>query len=85
MIKKNYWIKVNENLLKELGFRLEYEVIEYSEFLEEKQTFKEISKEKFYKKIEENIDKLFLAVDKTKEFIKCNTPIIDITYMKRGV
>ena len=78
-------IKVNENLLKELGFRLEYEFIEYSEFLEEKQTFKEISKEKFYKKIEENIDKLFLAVDKTKECIKCNTPIIDITYMKRGI
>lgn len=78
-------IKVNENLLEKLGYRLEYEVIEYSEFLEEKQKFKEISKEIFYEKIKENIDKLFLAVDGTKEFIKCNTPIIDIDYIKRGV
>ena len=78
-------IKVNENLLEKLGYRLEYEVIEYLEFLEEEQTFKEVSKEFFYKKIKKNINKLILAVDEEKEFIKCNTPIIDIDYIKRGV
>ena len=78
-------IQIDNYLLKELGYKLEYEIIEYAKYSEESNTFINISKDIFYRTIEKNIDTFLNATNSEEENVKYNTPVTNIEYFKREV